>query len=301
MGDRRQEKSEEVPMMRAILFSAVLVGLFSTPAEAQRSSRDPENQPFDIDFPGGTLAELLTVIEGKLGAKPNVIASKEALEVVLTAFSLRKVRTTDVLNALEKLAAFNRPRIEMSTSGRITIVLVKPVAIRKPRKAPTWTRVYDLRDLLLGLNPYKIADIVTAVETAWGMDPEPHGARLKFHEETRLLIAMGTELELEIIDQVLREMRGGRKKKGGEAALKKATDDLVVATAQREKLQAERELARKQLEDGQLALLKYAKQLESYERQIADLRGRVRALSSVNDALRQKVKDLEEEGKKKGR
>ncbi|MHC4598525.1 MAG: hypothetical protein ACYS47_05930, partial [Planctomycetota bacterium] len=132
-------------MIRAILISAFLVGLFSTPATAQRSSRNQVLPSFDIDFPGGTLGELLKVIEGKIGTKTNVIASKDALAVVLPAFSLRKVHTKDVLQAMEKLVHLKEKKMRIASSGPVITVSLTPYPTRQVLK---WTRVYDLRDLL---------------------------------------------------------------------------------------------------------------------------------------------------------
>jgi hypothetical protein len=289
-----EEALEENTMVRTVLFTAVLVGMFSTPALAQRS-RGPASQPFDIDFPGGTLAELIKVIEGKLGSKSNVIATKEALAVVLPDFSLHQVRTKDVLSAVLKLGPTGRQRLDLSSSGAIITVTLQAYPIHK---VPKWTRVHDLRDLLGG-GGYKIADIVTAIETAWDMGAKERSAQLKFHQETQLLIAMGTEFELDIIDRVLTELRRGGKTKGDEAALKKAADALALAEAQKEKSEAEQELARKKLEDAQRAQARYAQQVASYERQVADLRERLRALSAENNALQKKLQDLE--AKKKNR
>jgi cell division protein FtsB len=289
---------EESTMTRAILFSAVLVGLFSTPAMAQRSSRNQVIPSFDIDFPGGTLDELLKVIEGKIGTKTNVIASKDALAAVLPAFSLRQVNTKDVLQAMEKLVVLKDKKMHIASSGPVITVHLRGYPTRT---VPKWTRVHDLRDLL-GEGNYKVADIVTAVETAWGMGAKERTAQLKFHDETKLLIAMGTEFELDIIDRVLTELRRGGQIKAAEAARKKLADELALAKAQKEKSEAEHKLTREKLGDYQTAMVKYQKQTDSYERQIADLRERIKKLSAENQALERKIKVLEMDREaKKGR
>lgn len=61
------------------------------------------------------------------------------------------------------------------------------------------------------LGRYKVEDITTAVKTAWGMMGDDAGAQLKYHTDTKLLIAVGTTEQLSILSQVLSSLDTGLK------------------------------------------------------------------------------------------
>jgi nitrogen regulatory protein PII len=292
---------KEDAMIRSIVLPVILAGLIAVPTNAlggEDADVHPMYQAFDVDFPGGTLARLLVAIEGKLGSKPNVIASEEALGIVLPAFSLRQVTTGDLLQALEKLGIIEDMMLNISSTGKIITVQAK--AYRKTRTAtkPS-TRIYDLRDVL---GAYKIADIVTAVETAWEMRIEKATAKMKFHEETKILIAVGDENELGVIEYVLQELRRGLKLDGKAAVAQKAAKQLALAMAQKDQYLAEKELTVRYLNDAKVSQSRYEKQIQSYERQVSDLRARLRELTAEMNALRQKLEEMEaERGEKKRR
>ena len=52
-------------------------------------------------------------------------------------------------------------------------------------------------------------DINAAIRTAWDMLGKPSSASLKFHRETKLLIARGTEEELKLVAAHSPPARGG--------------------------------------------------------------------------------------------
>jgi hypothetical protein len=56
------------------------------------------------------------------------------------------------------------------------------------------------------LDTYKIEDITTAIETGWKMLGETERPEIKFHKDTKLLIAVGEASKLAMIDSVLRQL-----------------------------------------------------------------------------------------------
>jgi hypothetical protein len=70
---------------------------------------------------------------------------------------------------------------------------------------PKVSRFYQLADLLKA--DYKIEDITTAIETSWKMLGVKSPPELKFHPETKLLIAVGPEAQLRNIDELLVALR----------------------------------------------------------------------------------------------
>jgi hypothetical protein len=52
-----------------------------------------------------------------------------------------------------------------------------------------------------------VDDITTAVRTGWNMLGETNAPELNFHEDTKLLIAVGPLDKLQLIDEVLSELK----------------------------------------------------------------------------------------------
>ena len=69
---------------------------------------------------------------------------------------------------------------------------------------PKLCRYYQLGPYLTGR---KVEDITTAVQTGWKMLGETNLPELKFHQETAMLIAVGEENQLKLIDNVLEQLR----------------------------------------------------------------------------------------------
>lgn len=56
------------------------------------------------------------------------------------------------------------------------------------------------------LDKYKVEDITTAVRSAWELLGDTNQAQMKFHKETKMLIAVGETNQLNTIQAVLREL-----------------------------------------------------------------------------------------------
>ena len=64
---------------------------------------DVLNRQFDIDFAGGSLAELIEVGQRVLGRKVNIIVAPQAAEVEVPALRLRSVSFRDLIEAVAML------------------------------------------------------------------------------------------------------------------------------------------------------------------------------------------------------
>lgn len=73
----------------------------------------------------------------------------------------------------------------------------------EPQVANDICRFYQLEPML---EKYKVEDITTAIQSGWEMLHVTKVPQLKFHPETRLLIAVGTEDNLRIIENVLKQL-----------------------------------------------------------------------------------------------
>jgi len=54
---------------------------------------------------------------------------------------------------------------------------------------------------------YKVEDITTAIETGWKMQGATPTPKLSFHKDTKLLIGVGEPGQLQMVDEVLRQLR----------------------------------------------------------------------------------------------
>lgn len=166
----------------------------------------PSDQKLDIDFPGGTFIDLLALIEKRTGTTPNVIVSKEAGMLPLPAFSLCSVSVKEVILALENLSEIEGFYIRTGVNKGSHVITVtarrqQQTVSYSPRRS---SKVYNLEKVLS--QKCNIADVITAIQTAWEMISEQHSAVVRFHKETNLLIAVGTNDELQIVHDIVLEL-----------------------------------------------------------------------------------------------
>ncbi|MBK9139174.1 MAG: hypothetical protein IPM17_10495 [Verrucomicrobia bacterium] len=190
---------------------------------------------FDLDFPGGTPAEFIAAVS-KARARPvNAIIPEAYAGTHLPAIHVKGVNIVQLFQALEAasrktIAAQKdrrRPdeydqfvtsfgfRTKEAPSDEAIWYFYKEEPVTPPEPEP-YTPQRRLRYFQLGpyLETYKLEDITTAIETGWkmhGLAPLPE---MKFHADTKLLIAVGTSEGLEVISQVLQQLEIGKVRGG---------------------------------------------------------------------------------------
>jgi hypothetical protein len=164
-------------------------------------------------------------IEKGSGQSLNIIIPAESAGAVLPPLKMRNASLQEFFAALSEsslkivrlpngVGSSTRYRFQNMGNGKNAVWFFRQDQSPEP---PQICRYYQLADLL---NEHSIEDITTAIQTGWKLlkvDPAP---QLKFHRETQLLIAVGTEGELQTIDSVLSELRRGRGIKPGKSAPK---------------------------------------------------------------------------------
>jgi hypothetical protein len=205
-------------------------GQFAQPGQVGRGQVDLPK--FDLQFAGGKPAQLVEVINAELGGTLNVVLPKEAEEVEIPAMRLKDVNVSQVFDALshisQKQVAYEttqmvqqgggfaaRPGTQyynqyygFRTDGPITENSVWYFFLERPSglQSAKTCKYYQLGAFL---TQYKIEDITTAIKTGWDMlgvkgESVP---QLKFHQDTKLLVAVGDPAKLFLIDDVLNELR----------------------------------------------------------------------------------------------
>jgi hypothetical protein len=178
----------------------------------------------DIDFPGGDPKKLLEAIEHASSEKPNVIIHPDAARINIPAFSLRDVTAGQVFTALNLLnQAGDAPTWQpvINEDGEIWTLMPSlqrqpqvidpntglPVNQGQPAKPPRsqnrQCRVFNLTPVL---DDYTVEDVTTAVKGAWELMNVQEEPAIKYHKDTKLLIAFGEPSELALINQVISEL-----------------------------------------------------------------------------------------------
>lgn len=179
---------------------------------------------FNLDFPGGTPAQLVKAIEKAMGKPLNVIINKEDENLDLPALKMNDVYLPQLFSALE---AASRKTVAVSsqnypggysqfsagfgfkTADTVTDTSVWYFHVEKPLLPPVIPsqkvcQYYQLAQYLD--RGFTVDDITTAIQTGWkmaGVTPTPE---LNYHKETKLLMAYGEPDKLKTIDDVLKTL-----------------------------------------------------------------------------------------------
>jgi hypothetical protein len=208
---------------------------------------EPSLTKFNLDFPGGTPKELVAAVEKAMGRPLNAIVPETLSHTMLPALKMRNV---DVSQLFQALAAASQKNEAVETGfgglrgagayqivntgygfrpgseGRPTDDTIWYFYVEKPALPPISSSARVCR--FYSLAPYvdrglSVDDITTAIETGWKMLGD-EGASLpviKYHKDTKLLIAVGEPSKLETIDAALKALEpptaggGGRRFGGG--------------------------------------------------------------------------------------
>jgi hypothetical protein len=200
------------------------------PATGEDGSASQREKPFNLEFPGGPVQEFVVAVENATGAPFNVIIPSSAQELQIPPVRVKGVTLRPLLAALSQSSTQQKPvgamrgglpgAVQFAETGfsftpsengpqavwQLT-VRGAPDAPAPPPPPPT-VRFYQLKPILeAGL---KVEDVTTAAETAWKMMKlgKEQMPELKFHEETGLLIAAGSDPALAVIDSVIAAQPG---------------------------------------------------------------------------------------------
>ncbi len=185
------------------------LGAADAPAPSAPSQPAPE-QPklINIDFPGGTIAELITALRKDNAGAFNLIGEKADLATVLPAFSVRNAQPNSFATALDALL---RPHGLYLGSGGYS---QNGVFVVLRGQTPPASEVPKNAFLSIQLAPYleaqSVDDIVGAIRAAWTLDPKHRAEdlRLQFHPATKLLLVSGPPQETDgVVRQVMGSLR----------------------------------------------------------------------------------------------
>jgi hypothetical protein len=181
----------------------------------------PALSRFDFDFPGGPLGALVKAIEKASKTPLNIVIPIGSADTPLPPLKMRSVTVPELFRALEaasqstvngSVTTYGSTRFTSGHSLRYNF----QTQDKPPRDDSVWyfssqmiaepkgCRFWQLAPYL---ETYTIDDITTAIQTGYKMLGEADSApTMNFHKDTKLLIAVGEESKLALIDAVLQQL-----------------------------------------------------------------------------------------------
>ena len=186
----------------------------------------------EFKFQGGTASAFVDLLKASVQPEPNIIIAPKLRDMEIPEFELKNVTLPDLFQALNNLSEDKSVQWQLSGSTE-PIWILNPAPGANPQPVagfgagfgfPTQVMTDPITGMPLPTNngrtcqilplgkyltEYKVEDITTAVKTAWSMMGDDAGAQLKYHTDTKLLIAVGTSSQLSILTQVLSSLESG--------------------------------------------------------------------------------------------
>jgi len=240
INDKSAMKKILITLLSAALLATTAV--FGQPAQPLRSptsagsrNSQPQDQNlvrFDLNFPGGTPRQLVEAIEKASGRPLNAIIPDEEANLKLPQLKMRSVTAPELFDALtaasvrsERHLGGDYKSIPGGGIGRAIETFQIQYGFKtngKPNDDSVWyfyaynffpvveARACRFWQLSPYLETYKVEDITTAIQTGWKMLGEEDPPTISFHKDTKLLIAVGEESKLRMIDSVLQQLAQGK-------------------------------------------------------------------------------------------
>lgn len=188
------------------LFAAAVLTVLPMSAHAADQADAPKKpheviipkSSISIDFPGGTIADLLAKVNQAQGGAFNLLGETEDLAMRLPAFSVRNVSPSSFAKGLSQLL---EPKGIMIISEGADMYTLRRVNTLMPQQ-PAMFESFQIGPFLDKLS---VDDIVAAVRTAWELNPanKPDALQLKFHPATKLLLASGSPDAIKVASKVI--------------------------------------------------------------------------------------------------
>ena len=166
-----------------------------------------------LNFPGGSLAKLLSTVSQTHEVSFNVIGADDSagFDTELPAFSLHNAKPETLFLVLHQMLAVRGfqldPAGDLQGNSLVCVLRHGPSAPAEKRLPTTEFESFQLAPYLV---EQSVDDIVGAIRTAWELDPahDRDALHVKFHSGTSILLvsgpAEGINLSRHVINQLKR-------------------------------------------------------------------------------------------------
>lgn len=256
----------------------------------------------DLDFRGGTAVDFIQAIRKATGDRANIVVTPYVEDVRVPAMSLRRV---DVLSAMGLLEGERAETPERSVTLKVRPLgsvaggvapLLKVIAEAKALQSPQGperSNIWSVADLIAaGTSADHITTAVSAALELLG--PDSRKAQVRFHKETALLLARADAEQIQIIDNVIDQLRRSSAQRR-EQTLKPLHEEIAALRERADAAQSDRRAIEMEAVE-RLRLAETAKvRAEAMERRTAELEA---AVARLREELMQResvIRALEEE------
>jgi len=193
---------------------------------------------FDLDFPGGTPRELVAAIQKSMGRPINVIVPNRLEAIRLPALMMRQVDAAQLFMALSESSLSNelapnantptdtyRSSYQFSTIGNPTddsVWFLRAPDSPRGENSPKPVQFFQLTPYLD--QGFTVDDITTAIQTGWKMANTLVGAELSYHKETKLLIVVGNNMQIQTVSLALHALSQQKPKPAAPSVSGKPTE-----------------------------------------------------------------------------
>lgn len=188
-----------------------LIAAWAAPTYAQRSDKKYEHQysRLDVEFPGGTLSEYVDQLrQARPDGAANVLVMPNAMDLTVPPVTLVAVDVESAVRMLEGIYVLPDGRkahvdVESYSIGDSADLVMKVEADYET--IPIRASVWNLSEAIM--NGQSAEELLGAIEAVLSLFPGK--AKVSYHPPTRLLIARGTEEQLDLVREAIEELTEG--------------------------------------------------------------------------------------------
>jgi hypothetical protein len=174
-------------------------------APAKPSPSEP-HALISVDFPGGSVAQLMSMLSRSGGAPFNVIGDKADLATELPAFSVRNAEPAALAPALQRFLFPHGLTLQSALPGDSTVYTLTKIAVQREGLDVAMFKSFQLAPYLQNQS---IDNIVAAIRQAWQLNPshKADALQLKYHPPTTILLVSGPPEAVSIAAQVISSLK----------------------------------------------------------------------------------------------
>lgn len=238
----------------------------------QIAPEDPLNQPVTIDFKGGSIREYIAAVNSAAGLeRAAAILSDETAQV--PPFKLSGVSYASaflLLNNVKLTRPDGREEVDVSVLTDSIVVRSYSVGSTKPQQ---FSRVWSI-DMLLGTGAMQAEDVLSAVQAALALHQDK--VEVRYHDGTGLIMARGTEQQMNAIDDVIATLVSNRRPAMKPDIVGKLDSQVTQLSAMSKAQMEALSLLKTQLSDLKDAFDKEAVARRALEAEVAKLRAELK-------------------------